>query len=546
MLKTLSFIPFAYLSLLLSLTGLQVTAQTTATADSNVDIFIKDASIWKMDQKQIATIRPHLQWKKAKLPGEYICWRKDMLLWDQPVKQLLLKLNTDTNLARVLSYKIITEKLAKEMPQKQIIADIVKWRTLISKKLQIKSVQISNRKSGNKKINRIAWVHKDYIVTLIVFSQKKITNVDLAFHERKEGFEKLGLKDTTGSDSNKKVTPKPETSTSAKEDSTEETISSVSRASTPSIQKKYDIKENFDADWPKLIKASSPEITIIKEDDEENVFIYHSPNFEFVCDVKISTNIIKNFSTLFEATRSYCQEIPLSMVKAHMPEDTLKFKILLFETKESYYKNGGPPGSAGVYMSGSGVIMVPLSGLGVKKVGSGYMFDYKATNKTLPHEITHQLTNTEYFASGARGWFSEGLAEYIAVTDYRSGKFMVNGNLTEIRRYVTDFSRKDGRGRNLGDEFSAPDLKKFMLMSYGEFTANGNFNYGLGALITYYFLHMDKDGERKNIVAFLTALNAGKEGEEALKALLAGRTFDELEEQIHKAWRSRGVKINFR
>ncbi len=137
------------------------------------------------------------------------------------------------------------------------------------------------------------------------------------------------------------------------------------------------------------------------------------------------------------------------------------------------------------------------------------------------------------------------LKEYVASTSYRSGKFMVNGNLNDIRSYVTEGSRKDGRGRYLGDEFSAPDLRQYMLMSYRSFTANGNFNYGLGALITYYFMHMENDGDRKNINAFLTALNDGKKGEEALKALLAGRSFDELEVEISKAWRSRGVKIKF-
>jgi len=35
------------------------------------------------------------------------------------------------------------------------------------------------------------------------------------------------------------------------------------------------------------------------------------------------------------------------------------------------------------------------------------------------------VTDREYYAPSARGWFSEGMAEYIAVTPYRSGKFSV-------------------------------------------------------------------------------------------------------------------------
>ena len=326
----------------------------------------------------------------------------------------------------------------------------------------------------------------------------------------------------------------------------------VSHARKKEIVEQFGVKDNFDAEWPKLVKTSSPEITIIEEDKEKKSYIYHSPNYEFISDVQLSKTVLKNFSTLFESTRLYCKELPLSMVKAHIPKETVKFRILLFGTKDDYYKNGGLQGSAGVYKGGTGEILVPLSSLGVKQVGSRYMFDYKSTNKTLPHEIAHQLTNSEYFREGARGWFSEGLAEYIAVTDYRSGKFMVNGNRTDIIKYVTEGSRKDGRGRHLGNEIDMPDLKEFMLMSYSDFTSRGNFNYGVSALLVYYFFHMDGEeredgeGERENLNKFLIALNEGKKGEEALNELLAGRTFDELEKEISKAWKSKRIKMTFK
>jgi len=188
--------------------------------------------------------------------------------------------------------------------------------------------------------------------------------------------------------------------------------------------------------------------------------------------------------------------------------------------------------------------MVPFESLGLVKRTSSWSVDYDKTNKTLPHEITHQLMDREYFAPGARGWFSEGIAEYIAATPYRSGKFTVNKAQSAIEQYVTGFA-KDRHGRNLGTEINAPDLEKFMMMSYRDFTANGNFNYGLGALLVTYFNHYDGDGDAKNVKNFLRALKEGKKGEEALEALRAGRSFEELEEDIARGWRKRGVKINF-
>jgi hypothetical protein len=313
------------------------------------------------------------------------------------------------------------------------------------------------------------------------------------------------------------------------------------------LMEQYDLKENYEADWPKLVSVDiGIDVQVVSEDEGEGKFVYQSPNYEFVCDVALSKNVVKKFAVMFEATREYCRLLPISTMKAHIPGEQFRHRILLFEAQETYMKNGGMPGSAGVFISrgGNGVVMAPLTSLGVIKGKGGYRFDYDGSNKTLPHELAHQLTDVEYFSSGGRGWFSEGLAEYIAVTPYRSGKFMVKTNLSEIKEYVTAYGEKGRGGRALGEKIDAPDLKEFMLQSYQDFIANGNFNYGMGLLLTYYFFQMEED--RTNIVAFMKALKAGKRGQDAIDRLLNGRSYDELEQQVAKAWKSRGVRITFR
>ncbi|MDX1679926.1 MAG: SHD1 domain-containing protein [Akkermansiaceae bacterium] len=301
--------------------------------------------------------------------------------------------------------------------------------------------------------------------------------------------------------------------------------------------------ENWDRDWPKLISGNvSPEIEIVEENEEAKRFVYHSPRYEFICDVELSKSVVKRFAVLFEATNEYVRELPLSMAKAHRDK---RHKILLFETKESYFRNGGPQGSAGVYMSRNDVIMVPLTSLGVEKGAGGYRVDHDKTNKTLPHEILHQLTDMAYFAPGSMGWFTEGLAEYVAVTPYRSGKFIVRGNQRAIEEYVAASGEDNTGGRALGREIKVPDLRAFMLQDYGSFTGNANFNYGIGLLITYYFCHWDGDEEAKRLKSFLKGLKQGKRGDEALELLLDGRSWDEMEKEIAKAWSPRGINLEF-
>lgn len=306
-----------------------------------------------------------------------------------------------------------------------------------------------------------------------------------------------------------------------------------------------DVKPNWDGPWPKLVTVDVDQpIEILKEDSAAGEYVYASPHYEFICDVKLNTSVVKRFSLLFEATNQVCRELPLGMVK---PFREARHKIHLFETREAYFAKGGPEGSAGVYISsgGEGDILVPLTSLGVKKVGSNYSVDYDKENTTLSHEITHQITDPVYYEEGSRGWFTEGLAEYIANSGYRSGKFDVDDMQKLIAR-VTAYGDDGLGGRALGENIFAQDLLAFFTQDYGAFVEDGNKNYGLAALIVYYFFHMDGDKDAANIKAFLKGLKEGKKAPEMFEPLLAGRTWDQMEADITQGWRSRGVKITFR
>jgi hypothetical protein len=301
---------------------------------------------------------------------------------------------------------------------------------------------------------------------------------------------------------------------------------------------------NFDMPWPERIKFSEdPEVNTVEEDAEKKRFIYESANYRYVCDVRLAKSVVKGFAVMFETTHLYCRSLPLAINGGKAGAD--KHQILLFEEFEDYVKAGGPPSSAGVFMSGKGVVMVPLTSLGVKPVGSSYMLDRDKSSKTLPHELVHQLTPEKYFEKGASGWFTEGLAEYVAVTPYRSGAFSVRGNQKDIFDYVTGFGSKDMGGRALGTKIRLPALKSYMLQDYSEFLAQPQLNYGCGLLITTYFCHLDGEGDGKRIKGFLKALHDGVEGEKSLDLLLDGRSFDQLEEDIAKAWSRKGVDFTF-
>ncbi len=142
--------------------------------------------------------------------------------------------------------------------------------------------------------------------------------------------------------------------------------------------------------------------------------------------------------------------------------------------------------------------MVPLTSLGVRPVGSGYMLDRDKSSKTLPHELVHQLTPDRYYAPGSMGWFTEGIAEYVATTPYRSGSYNVKTELQahrRIRHRLREGRQRRPRARR--PRSTSGSLEKFMLQPYSSFTSDAQINYGCGLLITNYFLHMDRDGGRR-------------------------------------------------
>ena len=303
-------------------------------------------------------------------------------------------------------------------------------------------------------------------------------------------------------------------------------------------------EENFDAPWPDRVSfEGDPEIITVEEDREKGSYIYESANYRYNCDVRLSKSVVKGFAVMFEATHQFVRELPLS-VNGGKKQDG-KYQIILMETEESYHSAGGPVGSAGVFIGGKNIVMVPLTSLGVRAVGSRYILDRDKSSKTLPHELAHQLTPNQYFAPGARGWFSEGLAEYIAVTPYRSGSFEVKTNFRHLVEYVTAYGKRDDGGRAIGTEIRLGPLKDWMMQPYSSFVSNAQINYGCGLLITNYFFHMDRDGDAARIKEFLKALNAGKRGDEALDVLLDGQTWEELEADIAKAYSRRGVDFTF-
>lgn len=306
-----------------------------------------------------------------------------------------------------------------------------------------------------------------------------------------------------------------------------------------------ELRSNFGRPWPRDVRPKgNPACKVISEDREKSHYIYESPGYRFHCDARITHDALSNFATVFESTRAYLAALPISLMNGETIDT--RSRVLLFGEKSAYYKSGGMRGSAGCFIPKHRLVLIPMESLGLVKGGTGYSRDVAKQNQILIHELVHQLTPSAYYNHGSKGWFSEGLAEYVAATPYNTGLFRPDIYGNAVKSYVTAYGADGKFGRNLGTDIKAPPLRDFMLQSYASFSGgSANANYGLGLLLTHYFFHMEGNGKARRITKFLKGLHAGSRGEAALSPLHGGRGFEKLEEEISSAWAKKGVHITF-
>jgi hypothetical protein len=157
-----------------------------------------------------------------------------------------------------------------------------------------------------------------------------------------------------------------------------------------------------------------------------------------------------------------------------------KFPFYLFKNPEDYYRNGGPPGSFGVFMSrgGAGVLM--------SQGGD-------ASRDTLWHAIQHE--GFHQFARAVIGgdlpaWLNEGMAEYFGEAAF-TGDGFVSGVMPP------------DRGRRIQNEIREKRFKSvpaMMTLSQRQWNAEiDHANYDMAWSMVHFLVHGD-DG--KYAVAF--------------------------------------------
>jgi len=296
--------------------------------------------------------------------------------------------------------------------------------------------------------------------------------------------------------------------------------------------------------WPD--KVQGPTSFKLKEEKSKagEGKIYKTEHFRFISEVALDDQALEQVGKLYEGTWTAVRALPLPIPRVR--RSSTDFDARLFKDMDSYHRNGGPQGSAGVFTSSiaqtgkrisekdikDDKTMVPFPSMGISIDGK---LQGQMQSHTLAHEITHQLT-CGIFAGVT--WINEGMAEYIGYTPYDGKQFDFSGTYNAIRQ----------AGMRYEGNLTLPyTLEQFLDMSQQDFYAGmAHRNYTLAAMMVAYFVHLDEANGIDSFVEYMKELQRpGSDVKKAQKRLLGKRSYDQLGDDFCKAWEAKGVKVSF-
>ncbi len=170
-----------------------------------------------------------------------------------------------------------------------------------------------------------------------------------------------------------------------------------------------------------------------------------------------------------------------------------KFPFYLYATAEDYYRGGGPPGSAGVFMVRNGE-----SKLMAIAIGKSDGRDGGQTWHVVQHEGFHQFAHA-VIGGDMPMWVNEGLAEY-----FGEGLFTGDGFVTGLVP-----ARRLQRVQESIREKKFKSIKEMMLLTNREWNADLKIeNYDMAWSMTHFLAHGDDGRYQGAFAAFMKDIGA--------------------------------------
>ncbi|MEM9282969.1 MAG: hypothetical protein AAGA96_14170 [Verrucomicrobiota bacterium] len=281
----------------------------------------------------------------------------------------------------------------------------------------------------------------------------------------------------------------------------------------------------------------------------EGTQVWNSENFEIVNEAGIGPDALKSIVRICESVNGALSSLPLPLpLNWGRPTEERNRIIIEAENDGSVLEN-----AAGYWDGRTGHVHIFADQL-VEPDYQLVVFEFDKPERvqkydTIVHEVTHQSTAALMYL-GTPAWVSEGLAEYMAATQFAPANYHFTNTHVSFRYHINkllvgDRIVKDRRMnvtylRNLMNR----DVAEWNQIATADASA-GRLQYDQSLLLVDYFAHRDHpDG--LHFRRYLECVLSGVPEPEARdRHLMRGRRYQELEQELIDLWKPLGLTLNF-
>jgi hypothetical protein len=297
--------------------------------------------------------------------------------------------------------------------------------------------------------------------------------------------------------------------------------------------------------WPDDWRES-PDVVLTPIGDTNQ---WKSKHFEITNTAGIKREALKSITLICESVDGALSALPLPLPINWGRDPGELRKIVIKEHPEE----GDMKNCAGYWDGRTGIVHIFTAGL-VEPDLQLVVFEFNKPEKVqkydvIVHEVTHQSMAALMYL-GVPAWVPEGIAEYMAATQFAPAFYQFNSTHVSIRHHIDKRLLGDRIVKDRKMHFT--HLKDMMNRDIREWNAFGENNDNTGFLqyhesliLIDYFFHRDHPDGVHFRRYLETVLSGIPEPEARATHLIRGRSFQQIEKEIIDFWKPLGFTINF-
>lgn len=282
--------------------------------------------------------------------------------------------------------------------------------------------------------------------------------------------------------------------------------------------------------------------------------VYMTQSYLILSDEALGKNRLDEMTRMVESVRKVLELFPLNLLPDRGKDGKLKRHVVRIVTSQKkYLAMGGPKGSIGFYDGRSGEVTVSLELL-IEPKSQHSRLEPRQRYRLLVHELVHQAMGERLTALPP--WFIEGLAEYMAATQFAPGRY----RFKNTSRQIIDHLQTSWLGER-NNVITIPHIEKLSGMTHATWNTDNRINssnayakYAGSLLLTHYQMELasrNLGGLRRFLTAEIEYRPVkGRPGRylqvlPSQDVLWRERSHAKVQQQMVTYWKNKGLNLQF-